>query len=103
MTIVQLRSLIAIVDTGLNISQAAHSLNSTQPGLSKQLRQVECELGFEIFQRRGRQLVAITPHGLAVLEHARGILAEFSKIQTLKMRNPGLRPRAYLPSPSIAA
>jgi LysR family cys regulon transcriptional activator len=102
MTLVQLRSLIAILDAGLNISQAAHEINATQPGLSKQLRQVELELGFEIFQRRGKQLVAVSPRGLEVIQHARDVLAEFTKIQTLKVRNSSARSLSYRSAPIAA-
>src|SRR5690349_5240210 len=45
MTLVQLRCLVAIADAGLNITLAAERVHATQPGLSKQLKQLEDELG----------------------------------------------------------
>ena len=54
MTLTQLRYLVAIADAGLNITQAAERVHATQPGLSKQLKQLEDELGFQLFLRRGR-------------------------------------------------
>ena len=76
MTLTQLRYLVAIADSGLNITLAAERVHATQPGLSKQLKQLEDELGFQLFVRKGRSLEAIAPAGAKVIEHARRILAE---------------------------
>ncbi|MBS0213542.1 MAG: LysR family transcriptional regulator [Proteobacteria bacterium] len=81
MTLTQLRYLVAIADSRLNITQAAERVHATQPGLSKQLKQLEDELGFLLFVRRGRSLEAITPAGQQVLVHARRILAEAGNIR----------------------
>ena len=81
MTLTQLRYLVAIADSGLNITLAAEKVHATQPGLSKQLKQLEDELGFLLFQRKGRSLEAITPAGRDVLAHARRVLAEAGNIR----------------------
>jgi LysR family transcriptional regulator, cys regulon transcriptional activator len=83
MTLVQLRYLVAIVDAGLNISVAAQNTHSTQPGLSKQLGQIEEELGFKVFTRRGKRLETLTDVGREVIEHAKVILAETASILAL--------------------
>ena len=83
MTLVQLRYLVAIVDAGLNISTAAQNTHSTQPGLSKQLGQIEEELGFKVFTRRGKRLEALTSAGQEVIDRARIILSEAANIQGL--------------------
>jgi LysR family transcriptional regulator, cys regulon transcriptional activator len=83
MTLTQLRYLVAIADAGLNITLAAERVHATQPGLSKQLKQLEEELGFLLFARRGRSLSAITPGGAQVLERARTIIAEADNILAL--------------------
>lgn len=83
MTLTQLRYLAAIVDAGLNITVAARIVGATQPGLSKQLRQLEDELGSELFQRRGKSLESLTPVGEEVLEHGRVMLAEAGAIRAL--------------------
>ena len=82
MTLTQLRCLIAIVDAGLNITQAAEATHATQPGLSKQLKQLEDELGFLLFHRKGRSLEALTEPGAVVLAHARRALAEAANIRS---------------------
>src|SRR3546814_20969423 len=58
MTLTQLRYLVAIADSGLNITLAAERVHATQPGLSKQIKQPEDELGFQLFMRKGRNLEA---------------------------------------------
>lgn len=81
MTLTQLRYLVAIADSGLNITLAAERVHATQPGLSKQLKLLEDELGFLLFARKGRSLDAITPAGERVLSHTRRILDEAGNIR----------------------
>lgn len=81
MTLTQLRYLVAIADSGLNITLAAERVHATQPGMSKQLKQLEDELGFLLFSRKGRSLDGITSGGLQVLVHARRLLAEAANIR----------------------
>ena len=83
MTLTQLRYLVAIADAGLNITQAAELVYATQPGLSKQLKQLEDELGFQLFLRKGRSLVAITAPGVEVIARARKVLLEAGNIRAL--------------------
>ncbi|MCD9029254.1 LysR family transcriptional regulator [Luteimonas sp. BDR2-5] len=82
MTLTQLRYLVAIADAGLNITLAAERVHATQPGLSKHLKQLEDELGFQLFLRRGRSLDAIAPAGERVIAHARVILGEAANIRS---------------------
>ncbi|KLD78110.1 LysR family transcriptional regulator [Xanthomonas hyacinthi] len=82
MTLTQLRYLVAIADADLNITLAAARVHATQPGLSKQLKQLEDELGFLLFVRKGRSLETVTPAGREVIERARAVLAEASNIRT---------------------
>jgi LysR family cys regulon transcriptional activator len=53
MNLQQMRYLCAIVDNNLNVSEAADSLYTSQPGVSKQVRQLEDELGVRVFVRTG--------------------------------------------------
>lgn len=82
MTLTQLRYLVAIADAELNITLAASRVHATQPGLSKQLKQLEDELGFLLFVRRGRSLDSVTPAGVEVVSRARAVLAETGNIRT---------------------
>jgi len=81
MTLVQLRYFVAIADAGFNITAAAEHVHATQPGLSKQLKQLEDELGFLLFVRKGRSLENLTPAGAQVLTHARKLLGEATNIR----------------------
>lgn len=83
MTLTQLRYLVAISDAGLNITQAAEHVHATQPGLSKQLKQLEDELGFQLFARKGKSLASVTPAGQQVIDRARVILAEARNIRAI--------------------
>ena len=83
MTLTQLRYLVAIADSGLNITTAAERVHATQPGVSKQLKQLEDELGFQLFSRKGKSLLAITPAGAQVLARARVIVAEAANIRAI--------------------
>ncbi|MGH7129767.1 MAG: LysR family transcriptional regulator [Planctomycetaceae bacterium] len=79
----QLRYLLAIADNGLNITAAARQLYTSQPGVSKQLRLLEEELGLQLFIRNGRSLSRITAAGEQVIAHARVIMHEMDGIRSL--------------------
>ena len=83
MTLKQLKYLVGIVDSGLNITSAAERLFTSQPGISKQLKQLEAELGVQLFTRKGKSLAAITPAGRDVIARARKILREVDNIRSL--------------------
>src|SRR5207248_9897353 len=68
----------------LNITAAAQKLHTSQPGVSKQIKLLEDELGFQIFVREGRNLTRITPAGQQVIERALKILQEAQSIRDLR-------------------
>ena len=63
MKLQQLRYLREVARRGLNVSEAAEALHTSQPGISKQIRQLEDELGVQIFVRHGKRVVEITEPG----------------------------------------
>ncbi|HEX7061718.1 MAG TPA: LysR family transcriptional regulator [Woeseiaceae bacterium] len=77
----QLQYIVTIADNDLNITEAADRLATCQPGISKQLKLLEEELGFEIFVRNGRSLARVTPAGREAIAHARIILQEAEEIR----------------------
>jgi len=79
----QLRYLLTIVQSGLNITAAARALHTSQPGISKQIRLLEEELGFQIFEREGRNITRVTTAGRAVVEHATRLMEEAENIRRL--------------------
>lgn len=88
MKLQQLRYLVAVVDNGLNITAAAERLNTSQPGVSKQLKMLERELGLSLFVRKGRSLAELTEGGAEVVRRANRILREVEGIR-------GVSPQIY--------
>jgi LysR family cys regulon transcriptional activator len=58
------------------VSEAAAALHTSQPGISKQIRALEDELGIQVFVRHGKRLVSVTEPGKAVVAIAERILSE---------------------------
>ena len=81
MNLQQLRYLCAVVDHGMNVSLAAEALFTSQPGISKQIRQLEDELGVPIFVRQGKRLAALTAGGEVIVATARRALQELNNLK----------------------
>ncbi len=81
MNLQQLRYLNEIVKHGLKISDAADALYTSQPGVSKQIKLLEDELGIEIFVRNGKRITAITEPGKAILEIAQRMLHDADNLK----------------------
>jgi len=81
MNLQQLRYLCAVVDHGMNVSVAADALFTSQPGISKQIRQLEDELGVPIFVRQGKRLASLTAGGEVILATARRALQELNNLK----------------------
>lgn len=74
MKLQQLRYIWEVAHHDLNVSATAQSLYTSQPGISKQIRLLEDELGVEVFARSGKHLTHVTPAGEAILEAAGKVL-----------------------------
>jgi len=74
MKLQQLRFVLAISENNLNISNAAKHLYTSQPGVSRQLRLLEEELGVAIFVRHGKQLIDVTEQGKTLLQKFKSIM-----------------------------
>src|SRR5437868_2823230 len=81
MKLQQLRCLTEVVRRGLNVSEAAEALHTSQPGVSKQIKALEDELGIQVFARHGKRLVEITEPGKAVIAIAERILGEAQNLK----------------------
>jgi LysR family transcriptional regulator, cys regulon transcriptional activator len=81
MNLQQLRYLQEIARQNLKISDAAEALYTSQPGVSKQIKLLEEELGIEIFVRNGKRITAITEPGKAILEIAQRILHDTDNLK----------------------
>lgn len=83
MKIQQLRYIVEIVNQNLNVTEAANSLFTSQPGISKQVRLLEEELGLEIFERHGKHIKALTPAGKKIVSIARELLVKTQSIRAV--------------------
>jgi LysR family cys regulon transcriptional activator len=81
MKLQQLRYACEVMRRGLSVSAAAGALHTSQPGVSKQIKGLEDELGVEIFVRHGKRIAAVTEPGKAVLAIAERILAEAGNLK----------------------
>ena len=72
----QLRSFRETVRRGLNLTAAAEVLHTSQPALSKQIRELEDELGVQLFVRHGKRYTHLTEAGEQVLQRASRVLDE---------------------------
>ncbi len=85
MKLQQLRYIWEVAHHDLNVSQTAQSLFTSQPGISKQIRLLEDELGVEIFSRSGKHLTRVTPAGQAILAIAGEILRKTESIRQIAL------------------
>jgi LysR family cys regulon transcriptional activator len=77
----QLRSVRETTRSGFNLTEVASVLHTSQPGISRQIRELEDELGIEIFVREGKRLTQLTPPGLAVLPIVERLLLEVDNLR----------------------
>jgi LysR family cys regulon transcriptional activator len=83
MKLQQLRYISEVAKHNLNVSATAASLYTSQPGISKQIRLLEDELGVEIFTRSGKHLTRVTPTGQQIIHIANDILRQVDGIKQL--------------------
>lgn len=83
MKLQQLRYIHEVFQNDLNVSATAERLYTSQPGISKQIRLLEEELGIDIFIRGGKQFVGVTPGGELILNLSQEILGKVSDIRKI--------------------
>lgn len=81
MKLQQLRYLCEVAKRGLNLSEAAEALHTSQPGISKQIRQLEDELGVDILVRHGKRVVDVTEPGRIIVDIAGRILKDAENLK----------------------
>ncbi len=85
MKLQQLRYIWEVARHQLNVSQTAQTLYTSQPGISKQIRLLEDELGVEIFVRSGKHLTEVTPAGKVILGMAASVLRQCESIKQVAL------------------
>jgi LysR family cys regulon transcriptional activator len=92
----QLRFVREAARHDFNLTEVGMALHTTQSGVSKCIRELEAEVGVEIFVRHGRRIVGWTPAGAAMAEIADRILDEVDAFKQCALtyrtgRNPAAR------------
>ncbi|MFC0308433.1 HTH-type transcriptional regulator CysB [Gallibacterium trehalosifermentans] len=83
MKLQQLRYIVEIANQNLNITDAAKTLYTSQPGISKQVKLLEDELGLPIFERNGKHIQRLTPTGEKIVAIARELLVKEQSIKAI--------------------
>jgi LysR family cys regulon transcriptional activator len=77
----QLRSIREAARRGYNLTEVANVLFTSQPGVSRQIRELEEELGVEIFERNGKRLTGLTEPGKGILQIIERLLLEAENLR----------------------
>ena len=95
MKIQQLKYLCNLAEHGFNMTTTAQSLNTSQPGISKQIQLLELELGIELLNRSGNKILGLTDVGKEILIKAQDILftSKFNRLVT----NTSIRRKVFYP------
>ena len=83
MKLQQLRYALEVLRHDLNVSATAQALYTSQPGISKQIRLLEDELGVELFTRSGKHLTQVTPAGEDILQVVAQMMQQVDHIRQL--------------------
>ncbi len=83
MKLQQLRYIVEVANHDLNVSATAQALFTSQPGVSKQIRLLEDELGVEIFVRSGKHLTQVTQVGQQIIDMADQVLRQAATIKQI--------------------
>ncbi|MBU2926366.1 LysR family transcriptional regulator [Colwellia sp. 4_MG-2023] len=81
MTLEQLRMLVKVAELG-SLKEASEKLFKTQPAVSQGLKQLEAQLGLQLFNRQGYRLV-LTDNGKQIYQHAQRLMNEAKQIKQL--------------------
>jgi LysR family transcriptional regulator, cys regulon transcriptional activator len=78
----QLRSVRETIRRRFNLTEVAQALHTSQPGVSRQIRELEQELGVEIFVRAGKRLTGLTEPGRAMVEIIERLLHDADNLRS---------------------
>jgi LysR family transcriptional regulator, cys regulon transcriptional activator len=83
MKLQQLRYLCEVVEQRFNVSEASAALHTSQPGVSKQIRLLEQELGVDILVRSGNRIIGMTEAGTDIVHAARRVLVDSRQLEEI--------------------
>lgn len=79
----QLRIVREAVRQNFNLTEVANALFTSQPGVSKHIKDLEEEIGVELFVRRGKRLLGLTPPGQELIAVVERILRDTQNLKTI--------------------
>lgn len=79
----QLRIVRETVRRGFNLTEVANALFTSQPGVSKNIKDLEDELSIELFTRRGKRLIGLTKPGEELIATVENILRESQNLRSI--------------------
>jgi hypothetical protein len=85
----QLRSIREAARRNYNLTEVANALYTSQPGVSRQIRELEDELGVIIFERNGKRLTGLTEPGKGILKIVERLLVEAENLQQASLEYAG--------------
>lgn len=103
MTLLQLKILREIERQSLNISAAAKALNTSQPGVSRQIQTLERDLGVSLLVRQKNRIVAFSPVGRSILTVAKTMLNQAENVELLAEEARGRRGRLVVATSHLHA
>lgn len=77
----QLRSVREAVRCGFNLTEVARVLHTSQPGVSRQIRELEDELGVDLFVRAGKRLTCLTEVGALIVPIVENMLNDAENLR----------------------
>ena len=100
MTLLQLRYAITVADSR-SMNQAAQKLFISQPSLSAAIRELEDEVGIEIFRRTNRG-IQVTPDGEEFIGYARQVVEQYALIKARYVDKEKVKKKGFFPLQTLA-
>ena len=85
MKIGELKSIVAVQDAGFKVTSAADSTHTSQPGISRHVRNVENELGVQLFERHKNRLTGLTSAGKTIVPMISNFLLQLDTIRNVAL------------------
>jgi len=86
MQLQQLRFLVTVCQTGFNVTEASRLLHTSQPGVSRQLKMLECELGVQLLERTSNRIIGLAPGAQPFLDLANRIVEDAERLKAMASR-----------------
>lgn len=79
----QLETMLVLVENNFSVTKTAEQMDASQPGISRRLQSLEEQLGVDLFERRGRQLIKFSDAGEEIYLKARDLVSQLADISNI--------------------